>query len=131
MSEVQVLTAVSAGGAVGAAARWSVGQAWPVHPGVWPWSTLAVNVAGCFAIGVLMVFVARTAGHLPYLRPFLGVGVLGGFTTFSAFALETVELAATGQLALAGAYVLSTPILAIGAALLGTRLTSMVAGGAR
>lgn len=128
MSEVRVLMAVSAGGAVGAAARWAVGHAWPVHPGVWPWSTLAVNVAGCFAIGVLMVFVARRAGHLPYLRPFLGVGVLGGFTTFSTFALETVQLA-HGHLVIAVAYLLITPVLAVVAAMAGTRLTSAALSG--
>lgn len=128
MSQARVLVAVSAGGALGAAARWSGGQAWPVQPGGFPWPTLGINVAGCFAIGVLMVFVARRVGHLPYLRPFLGVGVLGGFTTFSTFALETVQLT-DGHLLTAVVYLLVTPVLAVAAALVGTRLTSAAFSG--
>ncbi|MDO5697853.1 MAG: CrcB family protein [Dermatophilus congolensis] len=124
-----MLAAVSAGGAVGAGARWSLGQAWPVHADAFPWSTLAINVAGCFAIGVLMVVVTRRSTHLPYLRPFLGVGVLGGFTTFSTFALEAFELTAAGLHVTAAAYLLLTPALAVGAALLGTRVTSAALAG--
>ncbi|MFE1783973.1 fluoride efflux transporter FluC, partial [Streptomyces sp. NPDC059506] len=81
-----VLGAVAVGGALGAAARHGAALLWPVPAGAFPWSTLGVNAVGSGLIGVLMVLVAeRGAGH-PLVRPFLGTGVLGGFTTFSAYA---------------------------------------------
>lgn len=83
-----VLAAVSAGGVLGALARYGVSVAWPHAPGAFAWSTWAVNVSGCFLIGVLSVAVERRLSHRPLVLPFLGVGVLGGYTTFSTFAAE-------------------------------------------
>jgi CrcB protein len=97
------------GGAVGALARYAVGEAWAPAPGAVPWSTFAINVVGCFAIGLVLVAVTEGAGppH-PLARPFLGTGVIGGFTTFSTYVLETERLAVAGAPALALAYLFGT-----------------------
>ena len=86
----RVLTVIAAGGVVGALARYGVAEAWPHRSGGFPWGTFVVNVVGCFLIGVLLARV--TPRTHPLLRPFLGTGVLGGFTTFSTFAVDTDRL---------------------------------------
>ncbi|MGW0702157.1 fluoride efflux transporter CrcB [Streptomyces sp. NPDC002867] len=88
-----VLAAISAGGAVGASARYGATRLWPTAEGAFPWAVFWVNVLGCALIGVLMVLVSEggRSAH-PLVRPFLGVGVLGGFTTFSTYALDFTEL---------------------------------------
>ncbi|MGY1622487.1 fluoride efflux transporter CrcB [Geodermatophilus sp. SYSU D00965] len=93
------------GGVLGALARWGIGTALPRSPDGWPWATTLVNLTGCLVLGVLLgVLFARYPDH-PWLRPFLGTGVLGGYTTFSTFAVETVELADVGAWTTAVAYV--------------------------
>ena len=84
-----MLTAISVGGVLGALARYGVGELLPQHPHGFPVATFGINVAGCLAIGVLM-----TVTEHRLLRPFLGTGVLGGFTTFSTYAVETRGLLA-------------------------------------
>jgi CrcB protein len=109
-----VLVAVAAGGAAGSVARWLVGVAAARFLGTgFPWGTLAVNVVGGFAIGVLAEVLSR--GAPPILRPLLITGFLGGFTTFSAFALEAVSLARP----LALLYVAASVALTLGACALG------------
>lgn len=83
-TEPRVVAAVALGGGLGGAARYGVGLLVPGAPG-----TFLVNVVGCALIGVLVVLTPRL--H-PLARPFLGVGVLGGFTTFSAYAVDAVRL---------------------------------------
>lgn len=88
-----VLAAISAGGAVGASGRYGASLLWPTPEGAFPWAVFWVNVLGCALIGVLMVFVSEGGRPAPpLLRPFLGVGVLGGFTTFSTYALDFSDL---------------------------------------
>jgi fluoride exporter len=92
------LIAVMAGGAIGAAARYGTGLAFAGRAG-WPWATLVVNLAGGLLMGVLAASVAKGSTS-ETLRLFAGVGVLGGFTTFSAFSLEgfrMIEAGAWGQ----------------------------------
>jgi fluoride exporter len=96
------------GGALGALARWGVATALPHSPGGWPWSTLLVNLVGCLLIGVLLAVLLARFPTSPWLRPFLAVGVLGGFTTYSTFAVDIVRLTGSGQPALAVAYVLAS-----------------------
>ena len=86
-----VLGAISAGGMLGALARYGVNEAWPHRPGAFAWSTLTVNVTGCLLIGALMVLVGTVLSGHPLARPFLGVGVLGGYTTFSTYALDAQQ----------------------------------------
>lgn len=99
------LAAVAAGGAVGALARWSAGAMVPTGDG-FPWSTFVVNVVGCFLLALLptLLLVRRR----PLLLLALGPGVLGGFTTLSAYAEEARALAADGRTGLAAAYVVGT-----------------------
>ena len=103
---------VAAGGALGAAARYLVGVAAMrlVGPG-FPWATLAVNVLGSFLMGVLVVVLARRGGQ--HLAPFLMTGVLGGFTTFSAFSLDVATLYERGAVASAAAYAAASVLLSV------------------
>ncbi|ONI69980.1 chromosome condensation protein CrcB [Kribbella sp. ALI-6-A] len=86
----RLLPAIAAGGVVGALARYGLAEAWPHQAGGFPWATFVTNVAGCFLIGVLLARITPRSHQL--LRPFLGTGVLGGFTTFSTFAVDTDRL---------------------------------------
>lgn len=96
---------VAAGGALGAMARYGLGRLLPVAGG-WPWPTLTANVVGGLLMGVLTGWLAfRGGAHGESLRLFAAVGVLGGFTTFSAFSLETVLMIERRQFAMAGGYV--------------------------
>ncbi len=106
---------VGLGGALGGAARYAVLTAWPYERGSVPWSVLASNVLGCLLVGVLATMFERRPARHPLVRPFLGVGFLGGFTTFSTYALDTADLWRADQ-----------PYLAVGY-LGGTLVTAMVA----
>ncbi|MBC7768787.1 MAG: CrcB family protein [Phycisphaerales bacterium] len=103
---------VAFGGAAGAVARFGVGEGAARLLGLgFPWGTLIVNVLGGLAMGMLA---ARVGPEQETLRLALGVGFLGGFTTFSAFSLETVRLM-QHQPGLAMAYVLASVALCVGA----------------
>lgn len=95
---------VAAGGAVGSVMRYGAGKALgPTSDASFPWHTLLVNVTGAFMLGLLVVTAARQ-GWPGWWRPLAGVGMLGGYTTFSTFSMETVELALHGAHWLAAAY---------------------------
>lgn len=115
---ISTLTQVALGGAIGASARYLTGIAAVRLMGHgFPWGTLVVNVAGSFLMGALIVALAHTSGTR--LAPFLMTGILGGFTTFSAFSLDAVTLYERGQIGLAGAYVAGSVILSLAALALG------------
>jgi CrcB protein len=100
-----VLVAIAAGGAIGATGRWAVaelldGAGTPHVPGTWPWATLVVNVIGCLLIGLA----ARTLSTGTVAWAFAVTGVLGGFTTFSALAVELNDLADAERLPIAVLY---------------------------
>lgn len=121
-----MLAAVAVGGSAGSAARYEVALLLPHDAGTGvPWATLAVNAVGCLLIGVLVVLTER---RHPLLRPLLGVGVLGGFTTFSTFAVDAVVLADRGAGWTAAAYVAGTPVTALAAVSLGVFATRRLAG---
>jgi CrcB protein len=110
---------VALGGAVGSVARYGVGVAAARLLGLgYPWGTLVVNVVGGLAMGALFV---RIGPDNENLRLLLGVGVLGGFTTFSAFSLETLRLMEHGP-APAALYIAASLVLSIGACWLGYSL---------
>lgn len=107
-SAMRDLLLVAAGGALGSAARYGAGRLMgPQLTGAVPWHTFLVNATGAFAIGLLLVAAARL-GWPGWWRPLLAVGILGGYTTFSTFALETVELALRGSWGVAAAYSFGT-----------------------
>lgn len=126
-----VLAVVAAGGAVGAAARLWVSTVAPYREGSFPWGTFLVNVTGCLAIGVLMVLALEVWPSNRYLRPFAGVGVLGGYTTFSAYALESRDLVASGHGAVATAYLLTSVGAGAAAAATGILAARALVGRAR
>ncbi|MEU1487248.1 CrcB family protein [Streptomyces sp. NPDC005752] len=112
----RVLGVIAAGGALGATARYAASLAWPAAEGAFPWSVFGVNVTGCALIGVLMVLLAERDGAAhPLVRPFLGVGVLGGFTTFSTYAADVSKLLVRQEVATAVAYAAATAVAALGA----------------
>lgn len=121
---------VMSGGAVGALARYQLGRlAGHMMPtALWPWGTFAANILGSFAMGLLAGWLARfhTSSGEPF-RLLLAVGVLGGFTTFSSFSLETVLMMERGQLGLAAGYALFSVIGAVGALVGGLALMRSVA----
>ena len=118
---IQTLLQVAMGGALGSAARYLVNVTAMrlLGPG-FPWATVAVNVAGSFLMGVLVVSLAHRDAMR--LAPFLMTGVLGGFTTFSAFSLDAVLLLERGEWGQAAAYVVASVALSIGACLFGLAL---------
>lgn len=123
-SRVFVWLAISIGGALGALARWSVGEAvaFSLGESTFPWGTLIANVVGCVAIGVLAPLVIR---HAAWVAGLVVTGFLGGFTTYSAFAEETFVLLDRGDgqgIALAAVYVLVTITATSLAVVVGSRL---------
>ena len=122
LTPAAVILAVAAGGAVGAVARWLAERATLALLDAEPVATLIVNVVGCLLMGVLVARVLGGSVRWPLARPFFGTGVLGGFTTFSAYSADAVVLARDGAPILAGAYVLGTLLLCLGAVWLGGRI---------
>lgn len=110
-----VLTVVSAGGALGATARYGLGEVFPAAPDGFPWGTFGVNVSGCLLIGVLMALVTGVWAGRRLVRPFLGVGVLGGFTTFSTYVVDIHRLVDAGAAGTALVYLAGTVLAALAA----------------
>ena len=108
-----ILGAIAVGGAIGAAARYLVGLGWPTPPGGFPVSTLIINVIGCGLIGILMVLVTDVLTRQRLLRPFLGTGVLGGFTTFSTYAVDIQQLVTGRNAGIALLYLATTVVGAL------------------
>ncbi|GAB2828368.1 CrcB family protein [Actinocorallia aurea] len=107
-SQWPVLAVVGVGGALGASARFGISEAFPRDVSGFGWATFWINVSGCFLIGVLMVAVTEVWRVHRLVRPFLGVGVLGGFTTFSTAMVEVQAMAAEGAPAGALGYLAGT-----------------------
>ena len=121
-----VLAVISLGGGIGALARYGLGTLLPTRPGQFPWGTFVTNVAGCFLIGVLMVLITEVWSAHRLVRPFLGVGFLGGFTTFSTFAVETRGLLQPGTVGQAFVYLAGTLICALLAVIAAVWLTRVL-----
>lgn len=117
-----VLSVISAGGALGALARHGLGVAFPAAPAGFPWATFGINVSGCLLIGVLMVLVTEAWTARRLLRPFLGVGVLGGFTTFSTYVVDIQRLVDLRAPGIALAYLVATVVAAVTATAAGIGL---------
>jgi CrcB protein len=124
----EVVAVVAVGGALGAVARWGVAQALPHDGGSFPWDTLLTNLSGCFLIGVLMVLAIEVLPGRRLVRPFFGTGILGGFTTFSTYAVDIRTLVAAGRPGVAAAYLAGTLVLGLVAVVAGLRLTERLVG---
>ncbi|MFE7409781.1 fluoride efflux transporter CrcB [Streptomyces laurentii] len=115
-AQLPVVGVVAVGGALGAVARYAATLAWPTPPGAFPWTIFTVNAVGCAALGVIMVLATETlTPPHPLLRPFLGTGVCGGFTTFSTYALDLQRLLARGDLLRGLLYMAGTTLVALAA----------------
>lgn len=117
-----VLAAVSAGGVLGSLARYALTLAIPRSPRGFPWATFTVNVSGALLIGLLMALLTSTWRAHRLVRPFLGIGVLGGFTTFSSYIVDIQRMLAADGHVIAFAYLAGTPVTALLAAAAGVRL---------
>ncbi|SCG67523.1 FluC/FEX family fluoride channel [Micromonospora inositola] len=118
-----VLGAIAAGGVLGGLARAGVQAAFPYAPTGFPWATFGINLTGCLLIGVLMAVIGARPVH-PLVRPFLGVGVLGGFTTFSAYAVDAQRAVVAGAAGTALAYLAATLVGALLAVWAGDAMTA-------
>lgn len=123
---MKMLLMVALGGAVGASGRYAVGVlAGQMAHGTFPVGTFAVNAIGSAVLGVLVASMSVWSPS-PELRAFMVVGVLGGFTTFSAFSLDVVLLIERGRPGLAAGYAIATVAIAVGGLFAGMRLTRMM-----
>ncbi|QGN58500.1 CrcB family protein [Nostocoides sp. HKS02] len=123
-----LLAAIAAGGAVGSLGRYAAGLALPHAAGAFPWATFLVNIGGSLAMGVLVVWVLSMDQPHPWLRPFLGVGVLGGWTTFSGYALDTHAMVTGGHALSGAAYVVGSLVVGLAAVGVGISLGERVFG---
>tara|TARA_R110002072_G_scaffold222655_2_gene379755 strand:+ start:1076 stop:1456 length:381 start_codon:yes stop_codon:yes gene_type:complete len=124
---MKTLLYVALGGALGASCRYAVGMA-AAHfgSGQFPWGTFSVNIAGSFLLGVLAAFLTFSWSPSPEMRAFVVVGLLGGFTTFSAFSFDVILLIERDRLVLAAVYLVGTVAISVGGLFAGLRLTRMV-----
>ena len=123
-----LLGAVAAGGVLGSLSRYAVGLALPHVSGAFAWSTFLVNVTGSLAMGVLVVWVLSMTQPHAWLRPFLGVGVLGGWTTFSSYALDLHAMVQAGHGLVAAAYLVGSLVAGLVAVGFGVTLGERVFG---
>ncbi|WP_430502222.1 FluC/FEX family fluoride channel [Micromonospora trifolii] len=119
-----VLATIAAGGVLGALARAGLQHAVPHPPTGFPWATFTINTFGCLLIGVLMAVLGHLDGGPPLARPFLGVGALGGFTTFSTYAVDVQQAIVVGAPGTALAYLAATLLGALAAVALGDAVTA-------
>ncbi|WP_443049131.1 fluoride efflux transporter CrcB [Streptomyces sp. NBC_00316] len=110
-----VVAVVALGGAIGACGRYGASLIWTTPPGGFPWTTLLVNVIGCAVIGVFMAVISDVRSVHRLVRPFFGTGVLGGFTTFSTYAVDIERLVDAGRARAGVAYLGLTLLAALAA----------------
>lgn len=114
---------VMVGGGIGAVLRFQLGRILVTSPSGWPWGTFAANVVGGLLMGVLAAWLLRAGQGAENMRLLLGVGLLGGFTTFSSYSLELVQMVQNGQGLMAIIYAIGSAVIAVSALLAGLMLT--------
>lgn len=112
-SDLRTALAVAIGGVLGAFARWGIVLAVPWSPPSLPTATLVVNLLGCLVIGVLLTWWTEGTPPAWWVRPFAAVGFVGGFTTFSTFAVEGVRLVDAGATGMAASYITVSIVLGL------------------
>ena len=124
MLGIEQLLVVAVGGGIGSVLRYKLGGFALHHTQAWnfPLSTFSINIAGCFAIGILAALVEHHDLFSPSMRLLLFTGLLGGFTTFSAFGYESVFLLRRGLLSVAGAYAILSVLGGLAAVFGGIKL---------
>ena len=123
-----IAVVIAIGGALGSLARWGLNEAVPHSGRGFPWSTFVENVSGCFVLGVVMVLVLDVWKPRRYTRPFVGIGLLGGFTTFSTYTVDARSLFAADDAQVALVYLFGTLIVGLLATWIGITLGRAVAG---
>ncbi|MDQ1043081.1 fluoride efflux transporter CrcB [Streptomyces sp. V4I2] len=124
--QAPVVAVVALGGALGATARYAAALWWPAQPAGFPWATFWTNVVGCAVIGVFMVVITDVWAAHRLVRPFFGTGVLGGFTTFSTYAVDFQKLVDSGHPRTGLAYLFATLLAALTAVWLAVAATRRV-----
>jgi CrcB protein len=123
---LDIIGVIAAGGALGALGRYGLALALPTRTGQFPWGTFCTNVTGSLILGALLALVAGRYAHSRYLRPFLGTGVIGAYTTFSTYTVEADLLVRDGHALLAIAYVLASLLVGLVAVWLGIQIGNTV-----
>jgi CrcB protein len=118
---------IGVGGFAGGLARYGIGQAWPTPSGRFPWATFAINTTGAFVLALLLILVLEVLPPMTYLRPALGTGFCGAYTTFSSVATASDQLAAHGHVNVAAAYVAISLFAGLAATSLGIVLGRAIA----
>lgn len=121
------LASIAVGGGIGSLARYLLSAAFPAGHG-FPWAIFGVNVSGSFVLGVLMVYMLDVWPPRRFLRPFLAVGLIGGYTTFSTYAGGVMTLLTGRHLALADSYALTSVVAALVAVWCGMKAARVTAG---
>ena len=105
---------IALGGGIGSFLRYVITSTIARYFGtIFPYGTLTVNIIGSLTMGIIIEYLSRTLPHSNELRAFLAIGILGGFTTFSAFSLESINLLQRGASAMAAAYIVASVLLSI------------------
>lgn len=123
---MNTLIFIACGGAVGALLRYSLQVAIPAAAGKLPVAMLLANVLGSLAMGILFVLIQEKTLLAEWLRPLLMVGLLGAFTTFSTFSLDTIRLLEAGHFTVAVTNILLSVVLSVGAAYIGITITRLL-----
>jgi CrcB protein len=117
--EWDVLGAIASGGAFGGLARWGIENVFGARPDAFPWATFVVNVSGAFVLSALLVLFVEVFPPSRYARPFIGVGFLGAYTTFSTWMIEAARLVSHGSARLGLGYLLASMFAGLAAVWLG------------
>ncbi|MBF9068449.1 CrcB family protein [Streptacidiphilus sp. NEAU-YB345] len=123
--DLDVLAVIALGGGIGSIARYGLSRAMPTPAGGFPWATFVTNVVGCAVLGALMYLVLEVWPPSRYRRPFLGVGICGGFTTFSTAVVESRGLLAGGHAGTAFAYLAGSLFAGLAAVAAGAALARL------
>ncbi|MDH6218993.1 fluoride efflux transporter CrcB [Streptomyces pseudovenezuelae] len=124
--QTPIVAVVALGGAIGAVARYGLALGVPAGSGGFPWATFWTNVIGCAVMGAFMVLVTEIRSAHRFVRPFFGTGVLGGFTTFSTYAIDIQKLVDAGHPRTGLAYLAATLLAALTAVWLAATVTRRV-----
>lgn len=115
-----LLGVIALGGMLGAVGRFAISEAWATPRDAFPWAMFTINTTGCFALGIVMAYVVSRAERLhPLIRPLLGTGLLGGYTSFSTYAVDANHLLIAHHPGLALAYLATSAVVGLAAVLLG------------